>query len=194
VPAPNHKGGERQAGPPPGARGDRPAPHRQGMRGRWATRPPRSAHRPALATRPGRRAGPPPARPEGPPPPPGSAREAPPARGPPARAEPPPPPSPPGPSNRPRRGVPAAAPHPSVSRLGPHFHPPEPPGAMPVGLQGFVQVPFGEIGPEHGGGPELRVGHLPQEEVADAKLSARSDDQIGIGKARGVQVLREQGL
>src|SRR5262245_22904937 len=48
-----------------------------------------------------------------------------------------------------------------------------------------------EVGPEGLGHPDLRVCDLPEQEVAHAELSARADEQIGIGDARGVQEARE---
>src|SRR5262245_26860298 len=48
-----------------------------------------------------------------------------------------------------------------------------------------------EVGPERVGHPDLGVGDLPEQEVADAHLAARPDQQIGIGLAGGVEGGRE---
>src|SRR5690606_10968495 len=46
-----------------------------------------------------------------------------------------------------------------------------------------------KLGPVHGGNPELRVGQLPEEEVADAPLAPRADAQVGIGQSVSVKVV-----
>ena len=51
-----------------------------------------------------------------------------------------------------------------------------------------------EVGPERVGDPDLGVRDLPEQEVADAHLAARADQQIGIGLAGGVEELAEAPL
>ena len=48
-----------------------------------------------------------------------------------------------------------------------------------------------EIRPQHGRDVELRIGQLPQHEVADALLTGGTDQQVGIGDPAGVQLTRE---
>ena len=50
------------------------------------------------------------------------------------------------------------------------------------------QVAAPEVGPQHVGDPDLRVGDLPEQEVADAHLAAGADEQVGVGLAGGVEV------
>ena len=50
------------------------------------------------------------------------------------------------------------------------------------------EVFFGKIGPERIGKIKLGVRSLPQEKVADPFFSARADDQVRIGKTRGIKV------
>ena len=44
-----------------------------------------------------------------------------------------------------------------------------------------------EVRPQRVGDPDLGVGDLPEQEVADAHLAAGADQQIGIGLAGGVE-------
>src|SRR5437867_13246031 len=53
------------------------------------------------------------------------------------------------------------------------------------------QIAPAEIGPQRLGDPNLGVGDLPEEEVADAHLAARADQQIRIRLAGGVEELAE---
>ena len=53
------------------------------------------------------------------------------------------------------------------------------------------QVALPEIRPEGIGHPDLRVGDLPEQEVAHAQLAARPDEEVRVGLARGVQELAE---
>src|SRR5215203_3174325 len=46
---------------------------------------------------------------------------------------------------------------------------------------GLEQVLTREVGPEHGGEPQLRVRELPEQEVRRAHLAAGPDQQIGVG-------------
>ena len=39
-----------------------------------------------------------------------------------------------------------------------------------------------EVGPEDVGEVQLRVGELPQQEIADALLAAGADQQVGLGR------------
>src|SRR5439155_12597500 len=58
----------------------------------------------------------------------------------------------------------------------------------------FEEVAPPEIGPQRFADPNLRVGNLPEQEVADAHLAARADQQIGIGLPRCVQEIAESPL
>src|SRR5579862_7187681 len=51
-----------------------------------------------------------------------------------------------------------------------------------------------EIRPQGIGDENLRVGNLPEQEVADAHFAAGADEQIGVGEAGSVEVLFELGL
>ena len=48
-----------------------------------------------------------------------------------------------------------------------------------------------EIRPERGRDVNLGVCQLPQQEVAEPHFAAGADDEIGIGKMAGVEVLRD---
>src|SRR3954469_9538284 len=60
--------------------------------------------------------------------------------------------------------------------------------------KGGPQLASVEVGPELVREDELGVRELPEQEVRDALLSARSDEQIGIGQLRRVQVRRKDVL
>ena len=60
--------------------------------------------------------------------------------------------------------------------------------------QGRAQVALVEVGPELVDEDELRVGELPEQEVRDAQLAARADQQIGIGQLGRVEVRGEDVL
>src|SRR5262245_31894301 len=52
-------------------------------------------------------------------------------------------------------------------------------------------MPAAEVGPERIRHVDLRVRDLPEQVVADAPLSARTNQQIGIGLTGGVEKARE---
>ena len=62
--------------------------------------------------------------------------------------------------------------------------------ALLVGDDGLEQVAAAEVGPERLGDPDLGVGDLPEQEVADAHLAARADQQVGIGLPGRVEQTR----
>ena len=53
----------------------------------------------------------------------------------------------------------------------------------------FEQAGAGKIGPESFGYVHFGVGDLPEQKIADAHFSAGADQKIGIGEARGVEML-----
>ena len=53
---------------------------------------------------------------------------------------------------------------------------------------GLEELLPAEVGPQHVGEHELRIGQLPQQEVRDAVLARRADDEVGIGLVGVVQV------
>src|SRR5262249_21100891 len=55
----------------------------------------------------------------------------------------------------------------------------------------LLQVLLAEIRPQRVDEPQLGVGTLPQQEIADALLAAGADQQIRIGHARRQQLLLE---
>src|SRR5215203_3954211 len=59
--------------------------------------------------------------------------------------------------------------------------------ALLIREDGFEQVPLAEVRPERLRDPDLGIGNLPQEEIADAHFSAGADEQIRIGLAGGVE-------
>ena len=48
-----------------------------------------------------------------------------------------------------------------------------------------------EVGPEEVGEIELGVGHLPEEEVADAQLAAGANQQVGVGHIVGSKIVAQ---
>src|SRR5581483_10821252 len=64
--------------------------------------------------------------------------------------------------------------------------------ALTIAVQGREQVLPPKIGPERRGGIVLAVGGLPQEEIADAHLTRRSNDQIGIWQISGIEIRGQQ--
>ena len=58
-------------------------------------------------------------------------------------------------------------------------------------LDGGIEIGLAEVRPQGRREDELRVGALPQQEVAGALLTAGADDQVGIALAGGVEVLGE---
>ena len=67
-------------------------------------------------------------------------------------------------------------------------------GAASVLREGRAQVALVEVGPELVHEDELCVGELPEQEVRDAQLAARSDQQIGVGKLWCVEIRCEDVL
>src|SRR5262245_44543730 len=63
--------------------------------------------------------------------------------------------------------------------------------AFLIGEYRFEQMTTAEVGPERLNYIDLGVGNLPQQVVADAKLSARADQQIGVRLAGRVEEARE---
>src|SRR5215475_13260217 len=59
---------------------------------------------------------------------------------------------------------------------------------------GKFEVVAGEVGPEAIEENQLRIGALPEQEVADALFSAGADQQVRIGHAAGHEEAREQLL
>src|SRR6476469_1514263 len=70
----------------------------------------------------------------------------------------------------------------------------EPATTRRVLVQRGAKVALVEVRPELVDEDELRVGHLPKQEIRDAQLAARPDQQVGIGQVRGVQVGGEDVL
>src|SRR6185295_8686131 len=68
------------------------------------------------------------------------------------------------------------------------------PIALLVGHHRLEQIAAAEVGPQRFGHPDLRIRDLPQQEVADAHLAARADEQIRIRLPRGVEQLPEAAL
>src|SRR3954453_16291504 len=56
------------------------------------------------------------------------------------------------------------------------------------------QVLPAEVGPQDLGEDELAVRRLPQQEVRDARLTRRANDDVGVGHRRLVEVLVDQLL
>ena len=56
------------------------------------------------------------------------------------------------------------------------------------------EIAAAEIGPEHFGDVDLRVGDLPEQEVRDAQLAAGADEQVGIVDVGGVEMIGEELL
>src|ERR1035437_8553831 len=50
-------------------------------------------------------------------------------------------------------------------------------------------MPARKVGPASIRDPNLRISDLPQKEIAQAHLSAGADEQVGIGKAAGVEMV-----
>src|SRR5512147_170933 len=70
--------------------------------------------------------------------------------------------------------------------------PAEAPASMLEVMDRLVEVLAAEIGPERVGDPELGVRRLPEEEVRDAELPARPDEEIGIGETVGVELVLDE--
>ncbi len=73
-----------------------------------------------------------------------------------------------------------------------HF--PEAAIALCVGGQRGVEFGLSEVRPQAVREVELRVGRLPEHEVADADLATRADEQIGIGREVHRHVALQHGL
>src|SRR5207237_8407698 len=63
----------------------------------------------------------------------------------------------------------------------------EAPLAVRVRVERLVEIVYREIGPQDFGRPHLRVGDLPKQEIGDAQLSSRADQEIGIGMLGSVE-------
>src|SRR5262245_56813061 len=66
--------------------------------------------------------------------------------------------------------------------------------ALLIGEHGLEQMAAAEIGPQRFGDPDLGVRDLPEQDVADAHLAARPDQQIRIGLPGGVEEVAEATL
>src|SRR6185312_13045638 len=53
---------------------------------------------------------------------------------------------------------------------------------------GAQQVGAAEVGPKHRGDPNLGIGDLPKQEVAEPHFPAGADDQVGIGQRSGIEM------
>src|SRR5687767_14622860 len=51
-----------------------------------------------------------------------------------------------------------------------------------------------EVRPEHRRDVDLRVRDLPEHEVGDAELARTSDEEVGVGDRRRVELIGEHGL
>src|SRR6184192_1998165 len=69
-----------------------------------------------------------------------------------------------------------------------------PPVALLIGEDRFEQMAAAKVGPQRFGDPDLGIRDLPQQEIADAHLAARPDQQIRIGLSRGVEEFAELPL
>src|ERR1700716_210376 len=83
----------------------------------------------------------------------------------------------------------------SATSIGNLLRPrPESAHAPLVGGERLVEVRAAEIGPERLGAVELRVGRLPEQEVAEPHLAGGADNQVRVGQPAGVEVTREVGF
>ena len=57
-----------------------------------------------------------------------------------------------------------------------------------------AEVVLGEVGPEGVGEIQLRVGDLPQQEVADAQVAGGANEQVGVGDATCGETVAEQSV
>src|SRR5581483_937767 len=60
--------------------------------------------------------------------------------------------------------------------------------------QRFEEVALAKVRPERLGDVDLRVRHLPEQEVRQADLAARADEEIGVGDPGRAQALRDRLL
>src|SRR5688500_8193481 len=70
-------------------------------------------------------------------------------------------------------------------------HAAEPALARLVVSNGLEELPAPEVGPEHRGDEELRVGELPEQEVGDALLAGGADEEVGVREAGGEEATAE---
>src|SRR5204863_1992965 len=70
----------------------------------------------------------------------------------------------------------------------------EAPPPLRVGGERLAKLGGAEVGPEGVDEDELRVRHLPEEEVRDSELAGRADQQVRVGEPRGVELRRESVL
>ena len=82
----------------------------------------------------------------------------------------------------------------SFSRVQRSFHAAKAPVAPLELRQGRVHVALGKVRPEHVGEIQLRVRALPGQEVTQALLSARADDEVGVRNAGRIQIAAEHIL
>lgn len=82
----------------------------------------------------------------------------------------------------------------SFSRVRRSFHAAKAPVAPLKLRQRRVHVALGKVRPEHIGEIELGIRALPGQEVAQALLAARADDEVGIRNAAGIQVAADELL
>src|SRR3970040_413838 len=57
---------------------------------------------------------------------------------------------------------------------------------------GFQQLSLGEVRPKGWRNPDLGIGNLPKQEIADAQFATGADEQVRIGHSGGVKVARNQ--
>src|SRR5215212_9548691 len=65
------------------------------------------------------------------------------------------------------------------------------PGAGREGFYGPQELLRRKVRPQCVGHVELGVGYLPEQEVGDAQLAARSDHEVHLGYLRGIEVAGE---
>src|SRR5262245_11495942 len=75
----------------------------------------------------------------------------------------------------------------AARRPGRRSKAPEPTSAALVLGDRAVEIPGGEVGPENRDDEELGVRDLPEQEVREAILAARPDQEVGVGHAGGVE-------
>ena len=70
----------------------------------------------------------------------------------------------------------------------------EAPAAVRVLGERSPELALSEVGPEGVDEDELGVGELPEEEVRDAELAGRPDEEIGLGHLGRVEARRDRVL
>ena len=70
----------------------------------------------------------------------------------------------------------------------------KPPLAVRKPSQGPGELLGVKVGPQDVGEVQLSIGHLPEQEVADARLAAGADEQVHLGHAGGAEVLSQVWL